>query len=266
MSTRYTFRQVIRSLFKDYQLELTEIIRQSTRKNRELINEIRSLKDALLLLRDNSMEIESGWESNNKAFINKLGSLKVIAQTVPDLRDPVLSIAQTGFLVDENGSSNGLVAGSLANPIDFEVKALENEDLFISSLSFKIVDQNAILSKFGNINALTNGMQLIYKSIELGEIVLADNLQTNFDFIRLCTGTPPVSSGPEAFRAANVGGPGGNSEAYIPVLNISQVFGKPFGVRLKAGTFDSLAIRIRDDITTIDEFDVFYYGSKIFKE
>lgn len=259
MSKKYTFRQAIRSVFGDYQDELLRIIRESTTKHSELLDEFSSLKELLILLTNKNFTLENGLGDEFKAKINKYGALKTFSQAIPDIDDPTLTYPITGFLTDENNNTDGLVNASLADPIDFFVKADQESDIFISAISFKIVDQNSILSNFGNIAALTNGCQLIYSTTDLGEVVLADNLQTNYDFVRLCFGNPAFSANVSAFRADNVVG---NSEGYIPSLNFAEIFGINYGIRLRKDSLDRLILRVRDNVSQIDAFDFFYYGNR----
>lgn len=254
--------------------ELTKFVDSPTRQNAsatevylgnsfDIVSEIKNLSLQLELLNKNlsvpkinSFEIQNGFGNNQKAKVTSNGSLKVSDQRLPDQDDDISEIPLSGFLKDANGNFDARVNGSIS-PIDFYIQADQYSDIYISSLSFKIADQNAQLNNFGNIPPLTNGIQLIYFSAVTGERILADNLQTNFDIIRICQGLPAFSQGVESFRASNVIG---GSEGYIPVLRITDNFGLPFGVRLKAGTFDRITIRINDDITGIDAFDIFYYG------
>jgi hypothetical protein len=205
---------------------------------------------------------EDGLGSGFKAKVSKFGAIKVFEQGIPDIDDPAISIPITNFLRDVNGSQDMRANASLASPQDFFVAADPNTDIYISTLTFLISDQNSILSNFGNINELNNGCQLLLSTQETGESILADNLTTNFSFIRLCIDTPAVSDQVSAFRADNISG---NSEGYSCVLKINDVFGTKFGVRLRSGTKDKLILRVRDNISGIDAFDCLSYGIKLIR-
>jgi hypothetical protein len=153
------------------------------------------------------------------------------------------------------GSSDMLVDGSVT-PVDFFVEARQDADLYVTRVSFIVVDQNMSLNNFGNIAALTNGLRLFYTD-ELGEVDIAEALQTNFDIIRLCSGLPSFGDGTTAFIANNVDF---ISEGIIPVLDLKDTFGFRWGLEFRNGSLQRLVLRVRDDITGIDAMDVIIYG------
>ena len=112
------------------------------------------------------------------------------------------------------------------------------------------------LNQFGNIGALTNGMRLFYID-ELGEVDIAEELQTNFDYVRLCSGLPSFGDGTSAFIANNVDF---ISEGIIPILDLKDTFGFRWGLEFRNGSTQRLVLRIRDDITGIDAMNVIIYG------
>jgi hypothetical protein len=162
------------------------------------------------------------------------------------------------FMTDDGTSSgsNDMQVDGSSTAVEFWVQADSTYDLYISSLSFVIADASATLNKFGNITALTNGCQLEYFT-DGGTTTIADALKTNFDFVRLCLGIPSFGDGAGAFRASNVES---TSEGYLPVLDIKNVFGIPWGIRLRPGTSDKIILRVRDDTTGVDAFNCIAYG------
>lgn len=157
------------------------------------------------------------------------------------------------YLRDDSGSNDMQVS----TDTDFYVGAAPEKDRYITTLSFVIADASQTLSEFGNLNsALSNGCQLVYSDQD-GEVTIADALQTNWDFIRLCQGNPSFGSDATAFRAGNVSG---TSEGYIPVLDFKRVFGLPWGLCLEAGSEQRLTMRVRDTTTGVDQFDCIAYG------
>lgn len=155
------------------------------------------------------------------------------------------------------GTSSMKVVGTLAAPIKFYIPAGKNDDRYITTISFLIAGAGATLSEFSTIAALTNGCKIYYER-ESGEKLIHEALKSNFDFVRLCIGTPAFGDSAAAFRASNVIG---TSEAYIPVLNLAQII-PPYGIKLDAGSNQRLVIEVRDDTTdaAITGFDAICYG------
>ena len=193
--------------------------------------------------------------NKKSARVQDEGALEVIASNIPVFGEKQKRIEYRDFFRDVNGSEVMGVNGSLASPIDFVINANNtNADRYISTISFEIVDAGATLNQFGNIGVLTNGVQLIYSNPEAPNGLVSidiEGLKTNWDFVRLCQGNPPFGSGTSAFRASNVIG---NSEGFIPILDIPKAFGVANGIRLRANTTDQIIIRVRDNLTGVDRF------------
>jgi len=153
------------------------------------------------------------------------------------------------FFKTEAGSENMLVDGSITN-LEFYIGASQVADRYISTVSFVLADAGLTLSKFANIRALTNGVEFLYEDENGKQVTIHEGIKSNFDFIQLCNGNPAF--GP-TFTATNVKG---NSEAIIPVLSFSDVFGIPWGIRLPKGSTERIVIKIRDDLRVPDRFDV----------
>ena len=190
--------------------------------------------------------------------VEKSGAMSVVERPFPPfgVMQNVRPFRQ--FLTDDGtptGSEDMMVDGSVT-PVDFFVEAPQDADLYVTRLSFIVVDQNASLNTFGNIAALTVGCRLFYTD-ELGEVVIAEALQTNFDIVRLGSGLPSFGDGTTAFIANNVDF---ISEGIIPILDFKDTFGFRWGLELRNGSTQKLILQIRDDITGIDAMDVICYG------
>jgi len=147
------------------------------------------------------------------------------------------------------------VDGSVTN-IDFTIDPHPTNDRFLKTLSFVIAGDGASLDEFGDIAALTNGVDLFY-SDNTGQVFIGEALKTNWDFIRVSAGNPAFGTGADAFRAKNVEG---KVDAYIPVIDLAKVFGREYGVRLKAKSTQKLIVRVKDDLTGVDSFNAVAYG------
>ena len=200
-------------------------------------------------------EIADG-RNKTKAHVTPDNALCVQPLSLPGFGEALNARIYRQFLTNSSGSNDMQVSASAAAPQDFSVDSTQDNDVYIKSLSFVIADASAVMNKFGNITALSNGCQLIIKSTE-GEIFIHDALKTNFNFARLCQGNPAFGDGTSAFRASNVSG---SSEAFFMTLDFGLIFGLPYGLRLRAGTEDKIIMRIQDDTTAVDQFDCIAYG------
>ena len=190
--------------------------------------------------------------------VEKSGAMSVVERPFPPFGVMQNVRPFREFLTDDGtvtGSSDMLVDGSVT-PVDFFVEAPQDADLYVTRISFIVVDQNMTLNQFGNIGALTNGMRLFYLD-ELGEVDIAEELLTNFDYVRLCSGLPSFGDGTTAFIANNVDF---ISEGIIPILDLKDTFGFRWGLEFRNGSQQKLVLRIRDDITGIDAMNVIVYG------
>ena len=161
------------------------------------------------------------------------------------------------------GSADMRVNGSVTKQIFFippDTIRAKPADRYINSIVFTIADQSGELRNFGALNRLTNGCRLFYTS-ERGEVTIRSGLKSNFDFVRLCVGEPSFGSSLDAFQADRAIGTGGSaSDAWIPTLNFSKVFGTQFGIKLSSGSTQRLSIEINDNVTGVDEFTAIGYG------
>tara|TARA_R110000796_G_scaffold41179_2_gene101973 strand:+ start:20362 stop:21036 length:675 start_codon:yes stop_codon:yes gene_type:complete len=185
-------------------------------------------------------------------------SLRVMPMPYPPTSDHPVEVFRVKMALPD-GSTSMLVDGSVTEKI-FSVNADRISDIYITQLSFLIVDASATLAKFGNLTALTVGCSLEYDSTR-GSVVIDNALKSNFDLVRLCAGEPSFGSGGDAFRGNNVIG---NSDAFFPSLDIQDVFGMPYGIRLGQGSDQALRFHIHDDITLMDAMDVIAFGFRRF--
>jgi hypothetical protein len=206
--------------------------------------------------------LKDGQGGTAGAKVSCEGAVNVVVHPHPPVSDALSAIPIRQYFVDAtNCCSNDMqVVGTLANPVVFSISADPIKDVYIKTASIIIADASAILNKFGNINALTNGVVFQWVTADLGITTIHEALKSNFDFVRLAGGNPSFGATTTVFRASNVEG---SSEGYIPVLDFAAIFGLPWGLRLRAGTTDKLCWSVRDDTTGVDAFNVVGYGIKI---
>jgi hypothetical protein len=207
------------------------------------------------------LQLEDGYGSGNKVRIGDEGEQYVVVHPHPPRNEVAAPLPLRRYMTLDGvvGGDNDMRKDGSVNEIEFSIKAIDDKDIYVASLSFVISDAGATLSQFGNIGALANGFELKWVTQEFGTEVLADSLKTNFEFMRLAGGDPPFGDGANAFRANNISG---TSEGYIPFIDFDEIFGIKWGLRLRAGTTDKLSLIIKDNVTGVDQFDCIGYGMR----
>ena len=201
--------------------------------------------------------IQDGEGTGKNAQVDPGGYLFVQPAPFPpdDNRDIQLIYRQFLTLNGDGTTSDMLVDGSVTSQI-FTIPGKPNNDIYITSLSFVIAGDGLVLGNdfAGSGSPLTNGCRLYYEDSN-GEVNIGTNLQTNFDFIRLCQGNPAFADptlGP--FIADNIAGASGKgvtpADGIIPVLSFRDVFGFQYGLKIARNTTHQLALEINDNLTT----------------
>lgn len=197
--------------------------------------------------------LQDGHGSGNTAKIGDEGELSVVAHPHPPKAETDAPLPYRSYFTDSAGSKDMRVATETV----FSVRAAPERDIFIKSCLVTIADAGAALNQFGSIPALTNGVRFMWHTQDLGEVDIHEGLTSNFDFVALSGGLPAIGSGNTTFRANNVEG---TSEGYIPFIDFERIFGVQWGLRLRAGTEDTLSFVVRDDTSGVDRFDAVAYG------
>jgi hypothetical protein len=92
------------------------------------------------------------------------------------------------------GSADMVVVGTTAAPVDFCVSALPTADRWVRSMSFEVSDRSCALYLWGALAALTNGVQVLWITQDLGEVELF-NWKTNFQATQAQGGRAGPGSG-----------------------------------------------------------------------
>jgi hypothetical protein len=195
--------------------------------------------------------------------VNGEGEITVAVHTHPPIEEERESLPFRQYFTD-NGASDGSndlrVDGSATNQ-DFYIKASDEYDVYVKTISVILADAGARLNLFGALAALTNGIEFLHLTTDRGETIIQEAIQTNLAFVRLGLGDPAVGDGTSAFRADLSGG---GADSYLPVIDMSKTFGLPWGLRMRKNSKDKLIFRVKDDLSTgLDQFDIIGYGIKI---
>ena len=210
------------------------------------------------------VKIKDGQGSSNLSKVGPDGRLYIQESGIPPFGMHTETRVYRSYFIDSLGSNDMRVDGSVTSH-DFIIEADQENDRYISSISFVISDTGAALDLFGGIPPLLNGVEIFYEDFS-GLVSAHEGLKDNFDFIRLCQGNPSFGNGTTAFLAPDVSAPPNKSSAYIPVLDVKKTFGLQWGLRLEASSSQRIVIRIKDDIQAIDQFDAVAYGFDRLKE
>ena len=195
--------------------------------------------------------------SKRGANVDIFGAVRTRDTGLPPFGNTVQAIPFSEFFSDDAGSTVMAVDGSVI-PIQFNIIADSERDRYIKTTQFTIVDQNATLTQFGNIGSLS--VPILFEWDKSGETVQLASMISNYDHVRLAGGDPAFGDGTAAFRAGNVLG---TSEAYIPIVDFQRIFGLPWGIRLAAGSDETLRIIVQDDLTGVDGYDCLARGFEI---
>jgi hypothetical protein len=205
-------------------------------------------------------EIIDGGGTNTSLRIDNEGAIGVVVHPHPPKGETDASLPYRQRFTDSGGSDTMNVDGSVTEQI-FSLRAASERDIYVNSISVRIADGGSPnLNKFGNLTALTNGVGWEWVTADLGTIILHEGITTNLEFVRTGHKTHAIGTGTDAYLADVSGG--GTSKAYLPIIDISEQFGKPWGLRLRAGTNDRLDFIVRDDLSTLDAFDAIAYGTQ----
>ena len=185
--------------------------------------------------------------------INGEGEIAVAIHTHPPTDEAVESLPLRAYF--ENAGSNDMRVNGATTPVEFSIDADGDFDRYIKTLSIKLADPSATLDKFGNLTALSNGVEFIWRSIRVGEQIIHDGIKDNLEFFRLSNG---------GYVPQIIDLSGGGADAIIVYVDLAQLFGNPWGIRLEKGTTDKLLFRVNDNLSSgIVEFNIIGYGTKL---
>jgi len=202
--------------------------------------------------------IVSGHGNGNRLNVDDEGALYTVVHPHPPREENETSLPYRARFTDDAGSSAMAVDGSTTEVI-FSLRAIADYDIYVNSISVRIADGGSPnLNKFGDLTALTNGVGWEWVTSDLGTVILHEGIQTNLEFVRTGHKTHAIGTGTEAYLADVSGG--GTSKAYLPIIDISEQFSKPWGIRLRKGTNDRMSFIVRDDLSGLDSFDAIAQG------
>lgn len=208
--------------------------------------------------------ISDGDGGTHKLKVQPEGTLNVVVHPHPPQGEQLIADPFRQYMTDDGSSSgsNDMTVDGSTNAADFYVKASEDYDIYIKSISVVIGDGGTpALNKYGALSALTNGVQWCLFNQDVGLYELHDGIKTNLEFIRIGVDTAAIGDSTTAFLADVSGG--GTEKSYLPTIDIAETFGLRYGVRLRKGTTDKLLFTVRDDLTALTTHNAIAYGIRI---
>lgn len=202
-----------------------------------------------------------GTGSSNFAKVDDEGAVHTIEHPHPPLVEEESVLPYRMRFTNDLGDTDMNVDGSTTF-VDFHVDSSPDFDIFIKTIFVEIGDNGSpALNKFGALTALSNGVAWIYFNQFEGEYILHEGIKTNKEFIRIGIDTHGIGTGVDAYLADVSGG--GTEKSYLPIIDLSEMYGLRYGVRLRRNTTDKLVFRIQDDLTGLVTFDAIAYGMRL---
>jgi len=157
------------------------------------------------------------------------------------------------------GTSEMGVTGTLAVPIDYYVEADEDNDIYITRISFILgYGTSAQGWEFADANTvLVNGVQVFYEDTEGNQITII-NPKNNYSFHR--ASNSPISTTAWEARGFWAAGDFG----YFVNVSLKDIM-PPYGIKLDRGTNQRLTVRIRDNCSDADLFNCRAFGFERFE-
>ena len=197
--------------------------------------------------------------------VTNQGEIVVVIPQRPFVGEEISAIPFRQYFTDNGGltgSNDMTVNGSLASPLDFYISASEEYDIYIKYITVEIGDNGApALNKFGALSALTNGVSFYWDTQEEPLYELHEGIKTNKEFIRIASDTGAIGTGVEAYLADVSGG--GTEKSYLPNLDVTEIYGLSYGLRLRKGTLDKLIFRVQDNLTGLTTFNAIATGTRV---
>ena len=194
------------------------------------------------------------------ARVDSRGSLRV-SDTVPDLPFPSELNRYTVFnsmlgpagATDVVATANMNVDGSSTN-VEYCVGSEADVDIHITRLVFIIADTAVVHNNFGNVSALTNGLD-----VQVTERGITTNLvlgaKTGGQLIAQSGMFSPYGDGTASFELSNWDG---TNDAQAVAMDIGAII--PGGIRIIQGSNDKLLAVVKDDLQGLTEFTIRAFG------
>lgn len=203
-------------------------------------------------------------ENGDALNVDKFGNIYTVERQYPPTDLDIVAIPFRQYFTD-NGTSTGsnvMAVDGSTNFVDFSINATAEYDIFIKYITCEISDGGSpALNKFGALSALTNGVAFYWNTQEEDLYELHEGIKTNKEFIRIASDTAAIGTGTDAFLADVSGG--GTEKSYFPNIDMEEIYGFKYGLRLRKGTLDKLIFRVQDNLTGLTTFNAIATGTRL---
>ncbi len=196
--------------------------------------------------------------------INGEGEIAVVIHQHPPIDEELTSLPFRQYFTNNGFSSgsNDLTVDGSTNFVDFYITARQDIDIYIKYITAEIGDGGApALNKFGALSALSNGVAFVWDTTIEKDYELHEGIKTNKEFIRIASDTGAIGTGTEAYLADVSGG--GTEKSYLPNLDVTEIYGLSYGLRLRKGTNDRIIFRVQDNLTGLTTFNAIATGTRV---
>ena len=203
-------------------------------------------------------------EDGKQLKINGEGELSVVIHQHPPIDEDVAGLPFRQYFTTDGlkSGSNDMAVNGATNSVDFYITASPDFDIYIKYITVEIGDGGTpALNKFGALNALSNGVAFYWDTQIEPLYELHEGIKTNKEFIRIASDTGAIGTGTDAYLADVSGG--GTEKSYLPNIDMKEIYGLPWGLRLRKGTLDKIIFRVQDNLTGLTTFNAIATGTRI---
>jgi len=200
-------------------------------------------------------------EDGKQLKINGEGELTVTVHQHPPRDESETALPFRSYFTDDGTTTgtNTMNVNGATNFVDYYIKASTEYDIYIKYITVEIGDGGTpALNKFGSLAALSNGLGFYYDTQTEPLYELHEGIKTNKEFIRIASDTGAIGTGTDAYLADVSGG--GSEKSYLPNIDMNEIYGLQWGLRLRKGTKDRLVFRVQDNLSGITTFNAIATG------
>ena len=186
------------------------------------------------------------------AWVSPGGKLNVQSSDIPQNGQKMLQEPFTGFFTRASDSATNMNVNGAVTAQTFSINSDDTKDKYVKSLMIELTDGgNGLLNEWGDTNAaLTNGV-LIRLEQDIGNINLHEGIKTNYQLVQFGGFRPSFGATTTTFRASNVNS---TNEGWSSFVDLAEVFGLPYGIRIPRNSTSKLSFIIQDDLTAVATF------------